>query len=64
MREDRLQNKVPGGPPAGPFSDSEPDQAGGPKTGVSVPVGPPDDGSDESDAPKAGLAGPARTKAK
>lgn len=66
MREDRLQNQVSGGLPAPPCSESEPDQAGGPKTGVSVPVGPPDDGPwpDEGDVPKPGLAVPSRGEAK
>lgn len=66
MREDRLQNQAPGGLPKLTCNESEPDQAGGPKTGVSVPVEPPSEESwpNEGDAPKPGLAVPSKGEAK
>jgi hypothetical protein len=55
MREDCLQNQKPEGLPALTCCESDPDQAGGPKTGMSVPVEPPDDEPEEGNAPEAGL---------
>jgi hypothetical protein len=64
MRQDLPQDQAPEGPPEPACNGSEPDQGGGPKTGVSVPVGKPSGRSspDQGGTPPTGVAIPARSE--